>query len=189
MILIPILLAAAMLACAQEPELPFTYIQSGFTTNDPPMWFCATPERKKLRVEGISQFFDGSEVLDLDVDTVAGRQDVRDLAGAMREVSEEQQRMFVGFWSFPRLPGFFRPDDIAAQPADYRALSLKADGSVWHRAPLPRMRMSRRSSSPARCSTSRTNRLSRSSSPTSPASFVMTGPRTSPSARCAGISC
>ena len=45
--------------------------------------------------------------------------------------------MFVGFWSFPRLPGYFRPEDIAAQPDDYRAVSLKADGSVWRRAPSP----------------------------------------------------
>ena len=137
MILIPAILTAAVLACAQEPELPITYIQSGFNTNDPPMWFCATPERKKLRVEGISRFFDGSEVLNLDVDTAPGRRDVRELAWAMREVSQEQGKMFVGFWSFPRLPGYFRPEDIAAQPADYRSISLKADGSLWHRAPSP----------------------------------------------------
>ena len=135
--LIPAVIACAIPACAQKPQPPITYIQSGFSTNSPPMWFCATPERKKLRVEGISRFFDGSEVLNLDVDSVAGRRDVRDLAGAMREVSEEQDRMFVGFWSFPRLPAYFRPEDLAAQPDDYRALSLKADGSLWHRAPSP----------------------------------------------------
>lgn len=137
MIIILTLLAAAALCRAQEPKLPITYIQSGFTTNDPPMWFCATLERKKLRVEAISRFFDGAEVLDLDVDTVAGRRDARDLARAMREVSEEQGRMFVGFWSFPRLPGYFRPEDTAKQPTEYRALSLKADGSIWQRAPSP----------------------------------------------------
>ena len=116
-------------------RLPLTYIQSGFTTNDPPAWFYKTVELKTLRSEAISLFFDGSEVLNLNVDTTAGRRDVRDLASAMRRTSDANGRQFFGFWSFPRLPGFFRPEDVAAQPETFRASSLKADGSLWRRIP------------------------------------------------------
>jgi len=122
-------------AAAPPLTLPLTYIQSGFTTDDPPAWFYKTYDRKRLRVEGIAQFFDGAEVLNLNVDTATGRRDVRDLARAMRAVSAEQGRLFPGFWSFPRLPGFFRPEEVAKQPESYRAYSLKADRSVWRRAP------------------------------------------------------
>lgn len=118
-----------------QARLPLTYIQSGFSTDDPPAWFYKTVELKALRAEAISLFFDGSEVLNLNVDTVAGRRDVRDLATAMRRASEARAREFYGIWSFPRLPGFFRPEDIAAQPKTFRACSLKADGSLWVRAP------------------------------------------------------
>lgn len=118
-----------------NPSFPVTYIQSGFTTNDPPAWFYRTPEQKRLRVEGIAQFFDGAEVLNLNVDTTAGRRDVRELSRAMQAVSRARGKLFVGFWSFPRLPGFFRPADVQAQPDGYRAWSLKADGSPWRRLP------------------------------------------------------
>ena len=116
-------------------RLPLTYIQSGFTTDDPPAWFYKTVELKALRAEAISLFFDGSEVLNLNVDTISGRRDVRDLAEAMRRTSETTGREFHGFWSFPRLPGSFWPEHIATQPDGFRACSLKADGSLWTRLP------------------------------------------------------
>ena len=118
------------------PErLPLTYIQSGFTTDDPPAWFYKTYELKRLRVECAAQFFDGAEVLDLNVDSQAGREDVRRLAKAMADVSKHNGRAFHGFWSFPRLPGFFWPDHIKSQPAKWRAVSLKSNGDVWTRNP------------------------------------------------------
>ena len=116
-------------------RLPITYIQSGFTTNDPPAWFYRDLKSKTLRAEGIHLFFDGAEILNLNVDSVDGRRDVRRLASAMAAAENESKRPFYGFWSFPRLPGYFRPDDIARQPVTFRATSLKSDGSVWVRLP------------------------------------------------------
>ena len=131
----PVVLFAASRPSFWPHRLPLTYIQSGFTTNDPPAWFYATFERRKLRAECAAQFFDGAEVLDLNVDTAAGRRDVRDLASAMKAVSDERGQAFYGFWSFPRLPGFFWDRHIQTQPKEYRAYSLKSDGSVWLRGP------------------------------------------------------
>lgn len=122
---------------APTDDLPISYIQSGFNTNTPPMWFCATRERKRLRVQGIARLFDGSEVLNLDIETSTGLRDIRDLSSAMRDVSRKSERFFYGFWSFPRLPGFFWERDIDAQPAEFRSCSLKADGSLWARRPSP----------------------------------------------------
>ncbi|UCD29922.1 MAG: hypothetical protein JSV03_05450, partial [Planctomycetota bacterium] len=124
------------LAKAGVPNVfPQSYNQSGFTTNDPPSWFYKTYEKKKLRAECFSLFFEGAEVLDLNVDTEVGREDVRELSDAMRDLSNEIGWRFNGFWSFPRLPGFFWEDDINDQPADYRACSLKSNCDIWPRVP------------------------------------------------------
>jgi hypothetical protein len=117
--------------------LPLTYLQSGFMTDSTPAWFYPRLEDKRRRALAIATQFSGAEVLNHDVDTETGRGDVRDLSEAMRLAGNELGRPFIGFWSFPRLPGFFRRSDIASQPDSYRAYSLKADGSLWRRLPSP----------------------------------------------------
>lgn len=114
---------------------PLTYIQSAFVTGGDGDWYYPTYAAKKLRVQAISRWFEAGEVLNLDMDTPAGFQDIRDLSRAMTDWPESSGKAFGGFWSFPRFPGFFRPQDLDAQPADYRSASLKADGSLWVRRP------------------------------------------------------
>ncbi len=125
------------LAIQAEPavSLPLTYIQSGFMTGDGGDWYYASYEAKKRRVQAISRWFGAAEVLNMDVETPAGFKSIRDLSRAMGDWSQESGTPFLGFWSFPRFPGFFRPADIDAQPSDYRAAALKADGSLWMRRP------------------------------------------------------
>ena len=120
---------------APEASWPVTYIQSGFATGGDADWVYPDYDAKKLRVKAISYWFDASEVLNFDVDTADGFADIRDLSRAMADWSRESGALFQGFWSFPRFPGFFRPEDIDAQPVSFRSASLKADGSLWLRRP------------------------------------------------------
>jgi len=123
---------------AEEPRIfPLFFTQSGFVTDDPPTFFYATYEKKKWRAEVFSLFFNGTEIGNYNIDSQAGREDVRELSQAMKDMVAETGRPFVGFWHFPRLPGFFWPEDVALHPDSYRAKALKSDGSLWVRYPLP----------------------------------------------------
>ena len=127
---------------ASEPEydvpkdwLPITYLQSGFFTGHE--WGVAYRdyEAKVARARVFSRSFTAIEVLNQNLDTPEGFRDIRDTVRALRTVSEERDPPFLGFWSFPRFPGFFRAEDIAGQPESWRAVSLKADGAEWRRYP------------------------------------------------------
>lgn len=117
--------------------LPLAYIQSGFITGAEWPWNQKTHEQRRLRTQHLSRRFNAIEVINSDIDTAAGRRAVRELGQAFREVSADLGRPLPGFWSFPRLPGFFRAEDLSRQPESYRACSLRADGRLWHRAPPP----------------------------------------------------
>jgi hypothetical protein len=117
--------------------LPIAYIQSGFITGTEWPWNQKTHEQRRLRAQYLSRRFNAIEVLNGDIDTAAGRRAVRELVQAFREVSADIESPLIGFWSFPRLPGFFRVEDLARQPESYRACSLRADGRLWRRAPPP----------------------------------------------------
>lgn len=117
--------------------LPIAFIQSGFITGGEWPWNQKSYEQRLLRAQYLSRRFNAIEVINSDIDTAAGRRAVRELGQVFREVSASRKRTLAGFWSFPRLPGFFRAEDVARQPESYRACSLRADGRLWHRSPPP----------------------------------------------------
>ena len=119
-----------------EAWLPISYLQSGFFTGHE-TWGAHYQdyEAKYIRARELSRVFDAVEVLNQNLDSPAGFREIRETARALRAVSEDREQPFLGFWSFPRFPGFFRAEDIDAQPASWRAASLKADGSLWRRYP------------------------------------------------------
>jgi len=117
--------------------LPVTYIQSGFITGREWPSSLQTHNQRRLRAQYLSRRFNAIEVINGDIDTAAGRHAVRELNRVFRDVSDDPKRPLLGFWSFPRLPGFFRVEDLARQPESYRACSLRGDGRLWHRTPPP----------------------------------------------------
>ena len=124
-----------MISKVPDQWLPITYLQSGFFTGHEWGAHYRDYDDKLNRARELSRAFDAIEVLNQNLDTPDGFHDIRDTVQAFKTVSEELEQPFLGFWSFPRFPGFFRSEDISAQPESWRAMSLKADGSLWQRFP------------------------------------------------------
>ncbi len=124
-----------MISRVPEQWLPITYLQSGFFTGHEWGAQYRDYDDKLNRARELSRAFDAIEVLNQDLDTPDGFHDIRNTAQAFKTISEDLDQPFLGFWSFPRLPGFFRAEDISEQPKSWRSMSLKADGSLWQRFP------------------------------------------------------
>ncbi|MEM7353124.1 MAG: immunoglobulin domain-containing protein, partial [Acidobacteriota bacterium] len=134
-----LLVATAPTALAQH-----AFVQSVFNTDARIPAPYRSYDDKVLRTKAFSLIFTGTEVGNYliwgtDAETGApssqGIEQVREVAAAMKQAAEETGRPFIGHFSFPRLPGFFWPDELALQPDDWRPRSLKSDGSPWVRYP------------------------------------------------------
>lgn len=117
------------------PDLPRTFAQGHFIAGDQRSHIYPTYDKKKLRMEAFIGIFDAAEVGVWGLDTDAGRNDVRTLSSALRDLSNERAKTFYAYYSLARLPGFFDQAAINAQPAAWRAKALKSNGSFWNLHP------------------------------------------------------
>ena len=144
----PYLLLQGLLLLLATPTLAQrTFVQSVFNNNCTPQanGDCLpnssynTLAKKKVRVQHFAELFDGGEIANLRISGAfgdVGRQQTREISEAMRLESQTLGgRKFLGYYNFPRLPGFFWPEELAAQPASWRSHALKTDGTIWVRAP------------------------------------------------------
>ena len=124
---------------------PQTYIQSGIFTGDPAnysqegnyawggTYFDAA--KKNLLFEYYSTLFNGTEVMVTSLRSPNALEDLRETSDALRNASKAKGEPFVGFYNFPRVPGFFFENELAMQPAEYRSYGLKSNGTLWKRVP------------------------------------------------------
>ena len=140
-----ILIMVLVLAISTLPDGKAQVVSlQGITNTDAELtaWFYNTTSRK-LNISTIiaSSGFDASEIGNYyisGVNGVEGRDQVRQVSTAMRQHFVMTGKPYFGFFSFPSLPGFFDPADLAQQPSDYRSQSLDSLGRLWERAPDPR---------------------------------------------------
>lgn len=129
-------------------SFPVTFVQTAIMLGDCSTYHDDTPslftkiltfflEQKVARATMLGNDFDGLEATATRLETPAARKDVREVSEAMRRASLAAGRRLSVFLSTPRLPGFYFSEDILAQPANYRAVALKSDGSAWTRYPPP----------------------------------------------------
>ena len=128
--------ACAMLVATAPLKAQITFKQSVFEATHPPTFFLQTYQRKYNRALAFSQFFDGVEIIVLDLDTPEGLADLHNTVDAVRDVGTDTGTDFVGFWTFPRLPGFYHPNvGEPEQPASFRSRGLNSDASFWTKYP------------------------------------------------------
>lgn len=138
-------------------ELPTGYIQSAFFLGgsgcpslapcgcgapsgscafyDPATCDYGDKERHKAFLRANLTRFNGGEVFFLSLESAADFQKVRTYTQAVDEIRQETGKEFVGYYLNGRLPDFFFPADLNAQPSTYRAKSLKSNGTLWTRRP------------------------------------------------------
>lgn len=138
-------------------ELPTGYIQSAFFvggSNCPslPPCGCAAPgvscswydpatcdsadkTKEKAFLDSYLRRFQGGEVFFLSLESASDFGKVRTYHQAVDEVRQATGKEFIGYYGSGRLPDFFFPTDLNAQPSTYRAKALKSDGSLWTRKP------------------------------------------------------
>ncbi len=126
---------AMFLLVAATLRAQSTWVQSGFHAEDPPVGFYDTLAKKQLRAEALSLNFRGSAVIALNLNTAIGLQEIRDISTAIGAAVASTQRPFLGYFSFPRMPGFFWPSELDLQSDSYRSQSLKSNGELWERRP------------------------------------------------------
>ncbi|MCH9651509.1 MAG: hypothetical protein K0U98_25000 [Deltaproteobacteria bacterium] len=115
-------------------------IQSVMNTKAPPDPRYDEQAEKVALIEGYSHFFTGSEIGNYTISGVggaSGRREVRRTSEAMRQAEANTGRPFLGYFHFPRLPGFFYDQELNEQPEQYRSLALRSDGTAWPKRPVP----------------------------------------------------
>ena len=120
----------------KSTELPFGYIQSALFVGTGQYAGSEDKEQMKAFIRMFQKKFAGGEIYLTSLENTADFSDARQVNQAIAEVrAEPSGKDFIGLFGNGRFPNFSRHDDLSFQPASYRAVSLKSDGSEWTREP------------------------------------------------------
>jgi Putative Ig domain len=121
----------------KSTELPFGYIQSAFFVGTGQSAGSQDKEQMKAFIRMFQKKFAGGEIYLTSLENATDFADARQVNQAIAEVrAEPGGKDFIGLFGNGRFPNFSRHDDLSFQPASYRAVSLKSDGSEWTREPF-----------------------------------------------------
>jgi hypothetical protein len=118
-------------------ELPFNYVQSALFVGTGESGASQSLDELKALIRMNQRKFAGGEVFLTSLENATDFQDARKVNQAITEVRAELGgKDFIGIFTNGRLPNFSEQADFNQQPASYRAVSLKSNGSLWIRQPF-----------------------------------------------------
>jgi hypothetical protein len=121
----------------KSSELPFNYVQSALFVGTGQGGASQSLDELKALIRMNQRKFAGGEVFLTRLENSTDFQAARKVNQAIAEVrAEPGGKDFIGIFTNGRFPNFSEQADLNQQPASYRAVSLKSNGSLWVRQPF-----------------------------------------------------